>query len=273
MIKEKIRRFYDIGSPYYARIYGEHIHDGFYITGKETRAEAQENLTRIMAEKARVKRGDKVLDVGSGLGGSSIWLARERGALTTGITLSQVQAQTATQRAAEQGVSSRFLVMDAEQMDFPEPFDLIWAVGVLTHLEDQERFVRQTWHHLKPGGRLAIFDWMLDENVVDSGADAQIRLIKEGMLLPALFPLSAYLSWIARYGFRLVYAEDITEQTENTWKDAVSVVRQPAVWGLVGKLARQEGKEVFTFLRSLLAMKLAMRDGRVKAGALVAKKI
>ena len=78
-IKESIRRFYDIGSGYYSEIYGKHIHDGYYITGRESRAEAQENLIRYLVEKAGIPRCAGVLDVGCGTGGSSIWLARNLG--------------------------------------------------------------------------------------------------------------------------------------------------------------------------------------------------
>ena len=51
-IREKIRKFYDLGSPLYFEVYGQHIHDGYYVTGKETKQEAQENLTKLLVEKA-----------------------------------------------------------------------------------------------------------------------------------------------------------------------------------------------------------------------------
>ena len=90
-IREKVQRFYDLGSPYYYEIYGEHIHDGYYVTGRESKEEAQENLIRLLVEKARIKRGARILDVGCGMGGSSIWLAENLGAVTVGITISPVQ--------------------------------------------------------------------------------------------------------------------------------------------------------------------------------------
>jgi tocopherol O-methyltransferase len=272
-MKRKISRFYDVGSPYYAEIYGEHIHDGYYITGKEGKAEAQENLTRLMAEKAGIKRGQRVLDVGCGLGGSSIWLAKELGAVTTGVTLSQVQVDLASRRSGEEAAGSTFLLLDAEKMHFSEPFDVIWVLGALTHFEDQEQFVRKAPLLLNRKGKMAIFDWMIDERVEDLQSDPQLRLILKGMLLPALFSMSAYLRWLRESGFRVICAEDITARTAKTWEDALSVVREPAIWKLAGKLAAEKGKEVFTFLRSLRAMKLAMRDGKVKAGLIVAETI
>jgi tocopherol O-methyltransferase len=271
-IKQKIRRFYDIGSPFYSQIYGEHIHDGYYLTGKESKGEAQENLTKYIAEKARITKGERVLDVGCGVGGSSIWLAK-RGAITTGITLSPVQVEIARKRASKEKVNSQFLLMDAEQMDLQNGFDVVWLVGALTHFEAQEQFVRQAARLLDKKGRLVIFDWMADEGVTEVHSDRRLKLVLEGMLLPDLHSMNAYLGWLIDSGFRLVYAEDITSRTAKTWEDALYVVKQPAVWKLAYKLAAEEGKEVFTFLKSLRAMKLAMQEGKLKAGVIVAEKI
>jgi tocopherol O-methyltransferase len=272
-IKAKIRRFYDVGSPLYARLYGEHIHDGYYLTGKESRAEAQLNLTRLVAEKARIKRGERVLDVGCGMGGSSLWLDREIGARTTGITLSPVQVEIARQRAREQGARSEFLLMDAETMEFSVVFDVVWLVGALTHFEEQGKFLERATGLMAKGSRLALFDWMLDESVEDWRADPQLRLVLRGMLLPSMFSLLSYLEWLRSLRFRVIYVEDITPFTSQTWNDALAVVKQPAIWSLAGKLAADEGRGVFTFLRSLRAMKRAMKSGKVRAGILVAEKL
>jgi tocopherol O-methyltransferase len=124
-LKEKISRFYDLGSPYYLKVFGRHIHDGYYITGQETREEAQENLIKFLVAKAKIKTGSTILDVGSGMGGSSIWLAKNLGARTTGITISSVQLDIARQLARRQNVNSQFLLMDAENIEF-RTLSIIW---------------------------------------------------------------------------------------------------------------------------------------------------
>ncbi len=159
----RVSRFYDLGSPYYLDLNGPDIHDGYYVTGKESPAEAREALTRHLAAKAKVVRGTSVLDVGCGVGGSSIWLARNLGALTTGITISAVQVEIARELAREAGVDSAFLLMDATRMHFERSFDLVWAVAMMTHLPDQEQFLESTLRLLSAGGRIVIFDWMLGD--------------------------------------------------------------------------------------------------------------
>ncbi len=113
---EKVGHFYDLGSPYYLRVWGEHIHDGYYATGRESAEDAQIALVRTLAAEARIGPHDSVLDVGCGVGGSSIWLAQNRGAQTLGITISPAQARIATDLANRGRADCSFLLMDAEAL-------------------------------------------------------------------------------------------------------------------------------------------------------------
>lgn len=272
-IREKVQRFYDLGSPYYYEIYGEHIHDGYYATGRESREKAQENLIRLLVEKARIKRGARILDVGCGMGGSSIWLAENLGAVTVGITISPVQVEMARKLAQDRGVKSSFLLMDAEKMLLTDSYDVIWAVAVLSHFRNQENFLKSATKLLNQRGKFVIFDWMVDEDIVDWPNDRHIKLVSEGMLLSSLYPISTYLKWFIKYGYRITYSEDITDHTIKTWDAALSVIKQPAVWKLVYKVTSEERKEALKFFKSLRPMKLAMQQGKLKSGVVIAEKI
>jgi tocopherol O-methyltransferase len=272
-VKEKVQRFYDLGSPYYYEIYGEHIHDGYYITGRESKKEAQENLIRFLVEKARIKRGARILDVGCGVGGSSLWLAEKLRAVTVGITISPVQVEMARKLARERKLNSSFLLMDAEGMQFTEPYDVIWAVAVLSHLRNQENFLKSATRFLNRRGKIIIFDWMVGEDVTEPQSDRHIKPVSEGMLLTSLYSISTYLKWFIKYGYRVIYSEDITSHTIKTWDDALSVVKQPAVWKLAYKVFGDERREALRFFNSLRPMKLAMQKGKLKSGVIIAEKI
>jgi tocopherol O-methyltransferase len=266
-----VRRFYDIGSRYYSEICGEHIHDGYYLTGRESREQAQENLVRFLAAGAGIKARDRVLDVGCGIGGSSVWLARNLGASTLGITISPVQLNMARKKAAEQRADCAFLLMDAEDMHFDAGFDVIWAVAVCTHLPGQAGVIGAATRFLNPKGRFVIFDWMLGGSGREPG-DECIDKVRRGMLLSSLHTMPEYLLWFTDLGYRIVSAEDITAFTIKTWDDALSLVRQVAVWKFVAELAANEAKHAINFLRSLGAMKEAMATDRLICGAIIAEK-
>lgn len=272
-IGEKVGRFYDIGSPYYLEVFGRHIHDGYYITGKESKGEAQENLIRLLVEKARIQKGSKILDVGCGIGGSSVWLAKNLDALTIGITISPVQLEMAQKLAEEQNAGSTFLLMNAEEMEFPGPFDVVWLVAALTHFKNQENFFKLASQYLVKNGKFIIFDWTVDEDIKEMENDRDIRLVMEGMVLAHLYSNNTYLKWLIENGYRIIYSEDITPHTIKTWDVALSLIKEPAIWEWAYKIAREEGKEVFAFLKSLRAMKLAMQKGKIKASAIIAEKI
>jgi tocopherol O-methyltransferase len=272
-VREKVQRFYDLGSPYYHQIYGEHIHDGYYVTGRESKEEAQENLIRFLVEKAGIKRGARVLDVGCGLGGSSLWLAERLGAATVGITISPVQVEIASRLARERKLNSSFLVMDAERMSFSDSYDVIWAVAVMSHLKNQENFLKSATRFLNEDGKFVIFDWMLSEEIAEAQNDGYLKPVAEGLLLASLHSISSYLKWFGKYGYRIVYWEDITPRTIKTWDDALAVVKRPSVWKLVYKVSSQERREALKFFNSLRPMKLAMQKGRLKSGVVIAQRI
>jgi tocopherol O-methyltransferase len=272
-IGKKVARFYDIGSPYYLEFYGKHIHDGYYITGRESREEAQENLIKFLVEKAGIKKGSRILDVGCGIGGSSIWLAKNLGAQTTGITISPVQLEMANKMALEEVANSSFLLMNAEEMDFPETFDVLWLVAALTHFQNQENFFTLAAKFLNKDGKFIFFDWTVDEAIEEAANDRTVQSVIEGMVLSQLHSNNTYLKWLIEAGFRIAYSEDITDHTLRTWDVALKLLKEPALYKLAYKLARKEGAEVLGFLKSLRAMRKAMKEGKVKSTAIAAEKI
>lgn len=275
-ILKKVGRFYDLGSPYYLKVWGEHIHDGYYTTGKESKREAQVKLVKLLAKQAGVARGDHVLDVGCGLGGSSIWLAENLGATTVGITISAKQSQIAAERARERGSDSSFVLMDAEQMSFKSErpiFDVVWAVAVMTHLRDQQAFLKAAHHLLRPGGRFVMFDWMLGQDAKDGDEDPIVDSVSTGMLLSSVHRLQTYTRWFSAQGSRVICAEDITDHTIGTWDAAFSTLTDPKVWKLALKATREERKSLLPFLKSIGPMKQAMLQRKLISGAIVAQKM
>ena len=74
--KHKIIEHYDVASPYYYTLWGEHLHHGYWIRGDETKERAQIQLIEHLAQSAKIQPGRRILDVGCGTGASSIYLAK-----------------------------------------------------------------------------------------------------------------------------------------------------------------------------------------------------
>src|SRR5579863_7328356 len=120
--KQKIIKHYDVMSPFYRSLWGEHIHHGYWIRGNESKETAQLQLIEHLAGLANVKPGSDILDIGCGIGGSSLHLAKTYDAKATGITISPIQIEMANKAAAAAQLSVKFLLMDAEAMDFQSQF-------------------------------------------------------------------------------------------------------------------------------------------------------
>ena len=155
--KDRVRDHYDRTSPYYRDLWGEHLHHGYWVSGEETKEQAQVQLVEHLAHVAALMPGRKILDVGCGFGASSIYLAKKYGAEATGITISPVQVEMARKAAAiDGGVKAKFILMDAEEMKFDQAFDVVWSIESISHYPQKQKFFASAAQCLESGGTLAV---------------------------------------------------------------------------------------------------------------------
>lgn len=164
-LRSGIANFYDRSSRLWERIWGEHMHHGYYPNGeKKNHQQAQVDMIDGVLAWAGVdeKKPASVLDVGCGIGGSTRHIVRKYGCTGSGITLSPVQAERAQQLSDEQGLGGKlgFQVADALRMPFADnSFDLVWSLESGEHMPDKRQFVSELTRVVKPGGRVIIVTW------------------------------------------------------------------------------------------------------------------
>ena len=101
-------------------------------------------------------RGLKVLEIGCGLGTDGAQFAKA-GADYTGVDLTNAAIELARKRFELFGLTGKFQVADAENLDFPdESFDVVYSHGVLHHTPDIDAAVQEIRRVLKPGGRAIV---------------------------------------------------------------------------------------------------------------------
>jgi MPBQ/MSBQ methyltransferase len=102
-----------------------------------------------------------VIDIGSGLGGPSRYLAATYGCRVSGVDLTAEFVETATALTTRVGLSDKvdFRVGSALDLPFPDAsFDCGWSQNVAMNIEDRPRYYAEMHRVLRPGGRLAIQD-------------------------------------------------------------------------------------------------------------------
>ncbi len=132
--KNNVERHYDLDGRLYSLFLDadKQYSCAYFEAPNSTLDDAQLAKKRHLAAKLLVGPGDRVLDIGSGWGGLSLYLAEMTGANVTGVTLSSEQLQVANTRAAEKKLPARFFLEDYR--DVAGPFDRIVSVGMFEHV-------------------------------------------------------------------------------------------------------------------------------------------
>jgi tocopherol O-methyltransferase len=264
--KKKIIEHYDVLSPHYRKLWGEHLHHGYWTTGVESKEEAQEALTVALAEAAQIGPGAAVLDVGCGYGGSSIYLATRYKATVTGITISPVQAQMATEYAERDNLRASFLVMDADNITLEDRFDVVWSIEAISHFGSKRAFFSRTVELLKPGGTLALIDWFKREHLSPRQYSRYIAPIERGMLVE-LGTMDDYRDMILTAGFDIVHMRDLSKPCAKTWDLTLELIKTQSLWSL----AKSLGIDFVRYLRSFRAMRRGFASGAFVFGMIVAR--
>lgn len=269
--KRRIRMHYDLATPFYRLLWGPHLHHGLW-EADESPARAQRKLTERLAAKAEIERGADVLDVGCGMGASSIYLARRRGCRVTGLTLSPVQRIWASFSAWLERVSSqvRFVCADVEAVNFrPHSFDVVWSVECTEHLFDKQRFFERAAQWLRPGGKVAICAWLAAEGPRGGAATRDLEQVCRGFLCPSLGTSNDYLAWMRRAGLEPFSFTDLTRQIARTWEICGRRVRGSGV----RFMARAAGQDMVRFLDRFDTILHAYRSGAMRYGCFAARSV
>jgi cyclopropane fatty-acyl-phospholipid synthase-like methyltransferase len=189
------------------------LHFGFWDERTRTHAASLINMNRVLAARASLWPGERVLDAGCGVGGSAIWLAREFGVQVVGISLVPSQLARAHRFARQYGVSDRviFEQQDFTHTTFPDnSFDVIWAVESVCHALDKSAFLAEAGRLLKPGGRLIMADWFRRRRPFDAEGETLLHDWLSGWAVPDLLTADEFTPAAAQAGFTHIRLDDVT---------------------------------------------------------------
>ena len=133
--RRNVAHHYDLSLDFYRRFLDEDLqYSCAYFTHPDaTLEEAQAAKKRHIIAKLLLEPGHRVLDIGCGWGGLALSLA-QAGAQATGVTLSEEQLKTASDRAQALGLAHAAGFELRDYRDLAGPFDRIVSVGMFEHV-------------------------------------------------------------------------------------------------------------------------------------------
>jgi tocopherol O-methyltransferase len=254
---------------FYREIWGEHVHHGYWTTGRETAQVAVIALIERLAGYLDFHRGQHVCDIGCGYGATARHFAAAYGLHVTGVTISAAQAQRANAETTSGGVSIQ--QRDWLSNDFPaHNFDRAYAIESSEHMADKQRFFTEAFRTLKPGGLFAVCAWLARDDPRPWEVKHLLEPICREGRLPGMGNEADYLRLGAQAGFELRQVEDLSMNVRRTWGICVrralaALATQPRYLRFL--LDRTATDRIFAM--TLLRIMAAYRTGTMRYGLFV----
>ncbi len=119
------------------------------------------SATVSLAESVEIPYGAKILDVGSGPGGTSRYLSETFGAQVVGLDLTYAFSKLAKYLSKKTGISDSTGFVCASALEIPlqsKKFDMIWLEHVQMNIMNKPRLVSELYRVLKQGGKLIMYE-------------------------------------------------------------------------------------------------------------------
>jgi sterol 24-C-methyltransferase len=211
--QDMVRHYYDLVTDFYELGWGRSFHFAPMSRGESFR-ESLARHERRLAESLRLAPGMTALDLGCGVGGPMMEIARRSGAKVVGVNLNAYQAQRARSHVRAARLESSCEIVEADFMSLPMPdgsFDAAYAIEATCHAPDKTRLFGEVHRVLAEGAEFAGYEWCVTSRYRrdDPEHRAIIAAIEEGDGLPPLATTDAVDAALRAAGFELLVGADL----------------------------------------------------------------
>jgi tocopherol O-methyltransferase len=191
------------------------LHFGYYDREHTDHNAAVLNLNAQLADLAGITAQDRVLDAGCGVGGSTVWLAGNRGCRVTGVDITPGHLEDAALLAHRRGLASLadFILANFARTPFAkESFSVVWAVESIVHAPDRAVFLAEAFRLLRPGGVLLVCEYLLASQTMTAEDAEDVDQWCAGWAMLGLLTENQYRGLLDTAGFEHATVHDWTPQ-------------------------------------------------------------
>lgn len=250
------------------------VHFGYYDEQADKHHDALNNMNRVMADLAGVQPGERVLDAGCGMGGACFWLAEQRGAQVTGISVVESQIEDCRRNLRKRpGAAVDFVVADYCDTPFPDAaFDVVWACESVCHTADKKRFYAEAYRLLKPGGRLVMAEYMRSSRPVSEGGERLLAAWLRPWAIPDIDTGPEHQQHAESLGFVRIQLNDVTPNVRVSLRNLHNLCRQWLPYGKWMRRFRIVNDVRLNNVRASIRQLEALQEGAWFYGMMLAQK-
>ena len=232
---ETARGYYNSSDAdrFYATIWGgEDIHIGLYERDTDSISEASKRTVKKMASMLQgLNDRSRVVDIGSGYGGSARYLTKNFGCKVGCLNLSEIQNQRNRDLNKRDNLSLAINVIDGSFEDIPLPdnsVDLVWSQDAILHSGDKNKVFEEVERILVKGGQFIFTDPMQNPACTREA----LQPILDRIHLDSLGSIQSYKGMLDGLGFEEIQIVDLSEHLGNHYSRVLEEVKATK-WNLV----------------------------------------
>jgi sterol 24-C-methyltransferase len=230
-----VNAYYNVSTIFYEWGWGASFHFAQRLRD-ETFTESIKRHEYYLASLMNIREGDKVLDVGCGIGGPLRNIAKFNGARITGINNNAYQIKRGNLENKYHHLDKTCELVKADFNKLPfgsNIYDAAYTIEATCHSPRREDVFGQLFRVLKPGAYFVGYEWCLTDRFDEKSPQHMYykKCIEVGNGLPTCTHTSVVDNALKNVGFEMVFTKDLAEDVEEgglPWYEPL----EPSLWNI-----------------------------------------